>query len=67
MKQRFFLWIRPLVDGLITDRLLAFYRNMVTKGQVKEVPASGPAASLAAESVVTPNRDIGLGVVPKQV
>jgi hypothetical protein len=43
LKKFCFLWLKPLVDALITDRILAFYRNLIAKGQIKEVPANGPA------------------------
>jgi hypothetical protein len=42
MKGIVFLWLRPLPDGRITDRILAFYKNLIVKGQIKEVPANGP-------------------------
>lgn len=37
-----FGWFRPLVDSLITERLVAFYVSMVKKGQISEIPTSGP-------------------------
>lgn len=66
MKSRIFGWLRPSIDGLITERILAFYKNMIAKGQIDEVPAEGPAG-LPADPNVATSRSVGLGVVPKQI
>jgi hypothetical protein len=66
MKSLIFDWIRPLVDGLITDRILAFYKNMIAKGQIKEVSSVGPANS-AADLDVASNRGISLDVPRQEV
>ena len=66
MKDRIFEWLRPSIDGLMTDRILAFYNNMIAKGQIKEAPAIGPSA-LAAGPNVTASGNVGLDVPREQV
>lgn len=36
---------RPLVDRLITERIAAFYLNLVKKGQITETLSNGPKVS----------------------
>ena len=67
MKRIIFNYLRPLIDGLITERILVFYERMVADGQIMEMSVKGPSVSSSADSFVAPGRRVGLGVAPKQV
>jgi len=37
--------LEPRIQALVTDRILMFYRNMIEKGQIPEVPGKLPRVS----------------------
>ena len=44
MKKLIFKLLEPLIQAVITERILKFYRGLVEAGQLTEVPGKLPRA-----------------------